>query len=59
MKSIKVIVRDYKKGQPWVVEAEHEEVIEVPEGVPFWAAADQLWPRERHSIEPASGEQIY
>lgn len=59
MRSIKVIVRDYKRGQPWVVEAEHEEVIDVPEGVPFWAAADREWPRERHSIEPATGEQIY
>ncbi|CAB4914338.1 unannotated protein [freshwater metagenome] len=58
MKRIKVTVRDYKRGQPWVVEAEHEEVVEVPDGVPFWEAADRRWPRERHSVEPLVGEPV-
>ncbi|MEV4419667.1 hypothetical protein AB0L40_06765 [Patulibacter sp. NPDC049589] len=58
MKHVTVTVRDYKRGQPWVVERVHEEVVEVPEGVPFWAAADDAWPRERHSVEPAPGERV-
>lgn len=58
MRRIEVIVRDYKRGQPWVVEREHDEVIEVPDGEPFWTAADRAWPREHHSVQPVAHETV-
>lgn len=59
MRTVRVIVRDHQPGKPWIILATHEETVEVPENVPFWAAADEAWPRDTHSVEPAPGENIY
>jgi hypothetical protein len=57
MREVRVIVRDYKPGAPWIVVREHAETVAVRDGVPVWEAIHRAYPVALHSVtvEPGQG----